>query len=109
MESDRNPMNRTLRIVALFAGGAVLLSCGILVLNQTAQVVELAEKIHPTLGTVILYSLLGGYIVALGVPIVLISRLPGPLVPPAEDEGPQFDRHLKLLKERLAANPHLAG
>ncbi len=102
-------MNRTLRLVTLYGSGTVILSCAILVLNQTAQVVQLTTAIHPTLGTVTLWSLMTTYGVLIGVPFVLVLRLPSPLVPPANESSPEFETHLKRLGERLSASPHLVG
>jgi hypothetical protein len=103
-------MNRTLRIMALFVSGSVVLSFLLLVVNQTAQVVQLASTtIGPTAGRVTLVVLLATYGTLLGVPLVLILRLPSPIVPPQNDSGPEFDAHLKKLGERLAASPHVRG
>ncbi len=102
-------MSRTLRVVVLFGSGMVLLSFAVLVVNQTAQVVQLTTAVHPTLGTVTLWTLLATYTALIGVPVVLVFRLPSPLVPPERDGGPEFDGHLKKLGSRLAASPHLAG
>jgi hypothetical protein len=102
-------MKRTIGAVVLFGSGAVLLSFGVLVVNQTAQVVQLATAVDPTLGTVTLWSLVTTYAALVGVPVVLVLRLPSPLDPPEQDEGPEFEAHLKKLGERLAASPHLRG
>jgi hypothetical protein len=102
-------MRTTLRNLTLMVSGFVLLSFGVLVVNQTAQVVQLANKASPTLGTVTLWTLVAVYGTLLGVPVVMFVRLPSPLVPPAKAEGPEYDEHLKRLRERLSASPHLAG
>jgi hypothetical protein len=102
-------MKKTLRVVAIFGCGTVLLSFGVLVLNQTVQVVQLATAVHPTLGTVTLWTLVATYATLLGVPVVLVFRLPSPLVPPESDESPEFPAHLKRLSARLSMSPHLEG
>jgi hypothetical protein len=102
-------MNRTFRMIALFASGMVLLSFVILVVNQTAQVVQLATTIHPVLGKVTLISLLVLYGTFIGVPVVLVLRLPSPLAPPESEESPAFEEHLQRLGQRLSASPHTAG
>ncbi len=76
-----------------------------LVVNQTAQLVALAATLHPTLGRAALGVLLAVYALCLLVPIVLFFRLPKPLQPPPFDEGRAFERHLRALGRRLAANP----
>jgi Domain of unknown function (DUF697) len=102
-------MNRKIRLVALFAGGTVVLSFAVLVVNQTAQVVQLARTLHPTLGTPTLVALLAAYAGLIGVPVALVLRLPRPLVPPQSEHSPEFETHLNRLAERLRSNPQLAG
>ena len=102
-------MRRTVRLIALLGSGTVLLSFAVLVVNQTAQVVQLASHVHPTLGTVTLGALLVTYAGLIGVPVVMVWRLPSPLVPPESDEGPEFEAHLNRLRERLVTSPHLEG
>jgi hypothetical protein len=102
-------MSRTLRTFALFASGFVVLSVSVLVVNQTAQVVQLAGNLHPALGRITLWALVIGYAGCLGVPVVLFLRLPAPLIPPESEEGPEFETHLDRLRERLARSPYVAG
>ena len=70
-------MNRTIRVVALFVSGTILLSFVVLVVNQTAQVVQLATTLNPTLGKVTLVVLLATY-------GVVDRRAGGADPPPAE-------------------------
>src|SRR4051794_11388458 len=63
-------MRRTVRLIALLGSGTILLSFTLLVVNQTAQVVQLASVVHPTLGTVTLGVLVTTYAGLIGVPIV---------------------------------------
>jgi len=102
-------MNRTFRVVALFGSGTILLSFIVLVVNQTAQVVQLASTVHPTLGTITLWTLVATYTTLLGVPVVLVLRLPSPLTPPESEQSPEFEAHLRRLGARLSSSPHLAG
>ncbi|MFO0907841.1 MAG: DUF697 domain-containing protein [Isosphaeraceae bacterium] len=102
-------MSRTLRLFALFGSGTVLLTFGVLVVNQTAQVVELADRVHPAFGQATLWGLVSTYVLLLGVPVVLFVRLPSPLVPPSVEKGPEFEAHLERLRRRLAGNPLLKG
>ncbi len=98
-------MSPTLKRMAALIGGLALLSFGIVVINQTAGVVDLASEVHPTLGKVTLFGLLGTYVVLLGAPVVLFVRLPKSLDPPRSEEEPEFENHLQMLRKRLAANP----
>lgn len=40
---------------------------------------------------------------------IALITLPAPLVPPAEAEGPEHERHVARLKKRLARNPNVVG
>ena len=102
-------MSKTFRMLALLVSGGVLLSFVVVVVNQTVQVVQLAGHVHPTLGSVTLWTLLAAYGGLLGVPVYLFIRLPSPLTPPSHEESPEFNEHLDKLRKRLAQSPHLAG
>jgi hypothetical protein len=102
-------MGKGFRDVALLVSGGVVLSFAVLVVNQTAQVVQLATAVHPGFGTATLWTLVAAYAAVVGVPLVLYLRLPSPLVPPASGDGPEFESHLRRLGQRLATSPHLAG
>jgi len=100
-------MNKTLKKLAILASGLVVLSFVVVVVNQTAGVVQLAKEVHPALGTVTLWGLLIAYGGMIGVPIVIVLRMPKPLKPPASESSPEFSVHLKRLGDRLASNPHV--
>jgi Domain of unknown function (DUF697) len=100
-------MKKSLKTFALLGSGLMILSFTLVVINQTAGVVQLAKEIHPGLGTATLWGLLAAYGGIIGVPIVMIMRMPKPLVLPGSDSGPEFDEHLKRLHARLASNPRL--
>lgn len=100
-------MKTTLKTLLLLGSGLVLLSFGVIVVNQTAQVVELARQAHATLGTVTLYGLLITYTGLIGVPVVIVLRMPRALTPPASDSGPAFEAHLSALGRRLESNPRV--
>src|SRR5438874_8510943 len=100
-------MNKTIKTLALLGSGLILLSVCVVVVNQTAQVVQLAKEVHPVLGTVTLWGLLVTYGGLIGVPIVMVLRMPRPLSPPANDSGPEFELHLQELGRRLQSNPRV--
>jgi hypothetical protein len=105
--SGSTSMKKTLTTLATLGCGMVLLSFVVVVINQTAGVVQLAREVSPTLGTATLWGLLIAYGGLISVPIVIVMRMPRPLVAPATDAGPEFDDHLKRLGERLAINPRV--
>ena len=94
----------------LLGGSAVALFLFVLfVINQTAQVVDLASRVTPVLGTILLFVLLAIYAAAILVPLVLFLRLPAPLRPPRTEDSPDFPRHLEALRKRLSANRLVSG
>lgn len=95
--------------LALFAGVFILLCSAVFVVNQTAQVVALANTASPALGQFVLIGLLIVYALVVLVPIVMFARLPQAIRTPADDQSPEFQTYLKRLGARLATNPHLAG
>jgi hypothetical protein len=91
-----------LAVVATFA-------FAIIVLNQAFQLVELADRIHPAFGTAVLITIIVVFLVGIGLPLHAYLRLPKPLIPPRQTEGPQFERYRERLSKRLASNPLLAS
>ena len=82
----------------------------LLVVNQTADFVDLVSTgWSPEAGRVTLWVLIGAWVLLLLVPAVLLLRLPEPLVPPEVDEGPEFEKYLNGLRQRLKGNPRLVG
>jgi hypothetical protein len=100
-------MKKTLKTLLLLGSGLVLLSFGVVVVNQTAQVVELAKQAHPTLGTATLWVMVATYSGLIVVPIVIVLRMPRALTPPATESGPEFEAHLTALGRRLDSNPRV--
>jgi hypothetical protein len=102
-------MRRTLLNAALLLALLILVSFVVFLVNQTVQVVALAHRLHPALGTTVLGGLLLVYAICLFVPVFMLMRLPKPLIPPATDQSPEFERHLTALSCRLRNNPLVAG
>jgi hypothetical protein len=100
-------MNKTIKTLALLGSGPIVLSFSVVVVSQTAQVVQLAKEVHPVLGTATLWGLLISYGGLIGIPVVMVLRMPRPLSPPAIDSGPEFEAHLQELGRRLGANPRV--
>ncbi len=102
-------MNKTLKKVVLFTSFLVLLLFILFVINQTAQVVQLAEKVTPSLGNLVFWGLLIIYAVLVLVPVFLFLTLPKSLTPPKSEDALEFGAYLAALKKRLASNSHLKG
>jgi hypothetical protein len=102
-------MNKTVKKIGLFTSILILLLFILFVINQTAQVVQLAEKVTPSFGNLVFWALLIVYAVLILIPIFLFLRLPKSLIPPKTEDSAAFNTYLTVLKNRLAANPHLKG
>ena len=102
-------MSRAIRTVLLLLSVFLVVSFAVLVINQTAQLVALADRLHPLAGDVAFWSLLVLYVICIAVPAVLLFRLPRSLKLPADDAGTEFDHHLHELKKRLRRNDHVSA
>ena len=102
-------MRRAIRRILLLLSLFLVTSLAVLVINQTAQLVDLAARLHPMAGDVAFWSLLAIYGMCLAVPVVFLLRLPRSLKVPADDSGPEFDHHLHQLKKRLRRNDHVSA
>jgi hypothetical protein len=84
-----------------------LVTFGVFVVNQTADVVALGNALNPTFGRVLLWSLIALYTVLLLVPFYMWIRMPAALVPPDREDCPEFEQHLSMLARRLIASGRL--
>lgn len=96
------------RVAALLGLGAIVLFAVVLV-RETAAVVGLARDVHPVLAQVVLWTLVGIYVVCFLVPAVYLLTLPRPLVPPAGGSDAALQRYLVRLAGRLRGNRTLQG
>jgi hypothetical protein len=104
-----NEMNKTLKKIALFTSVLVFLLFILFVINQTAQVVQLAERVSPSFGNFVFWALLMIYVVLILIPVSLFFRLPKSLTPPKSEDAQEFGAYFTVLKKRLTSNPHLKG
>jgi hypothetical protein len=102
-------MYNTIKNAALVVSGVILFFFVLFVVNQTAQLVALADRVSPAFGTAVLWFLLGLYAALILSAAAFFLRLPKPLVPPETEAEPEFSRYLDALRKRLAANPRLKG
>ncbi len=77
------------------------------IVNQTAQVVSLANTVSPVLGKIVLIGLLVVYAAVILVPVALLLLLPKPIIPPPDEQSVEYQTYLRRLGARLAANPEL--
>ena len=100
-------MRRTLTTLLVPLAIVATFGFAIIVLNQTFQLVELADRIHPAVGTAVLITILVVFLVGIGLPLYVFLRLPKPLIPPRQTAGPQFEHYRERLEKRLSSNPLL--
>jgi hypothetical protein len=101
-------MRKTMLRIATLFSLLLLISFAVIIINQTSQLVTLADRVHPSFGSAVFWSLIALYGFCLIVPLFLLLRLPKPLNPPATELDPAFPRHLERLGKRLSRNPLLS-
>ena len=102
-------MNKSLKTAVLWLSAFALVSFGIIVFNQTMQIVQAARWVNAPFGSIVLWAVIAVYAVLVLTPVWMLVRLPKPLKPPATSSGPEFDAYLQALGKRLATNPNLQG
>ena len=85
----------------------VLVSSVIFVINQTAQVVALANTVNPMFGRIVLGLLLALYAAVVAVPAIIFIRLPQGLVAPVDEQSEAYRLYLRRLGARLTTNPNV--
>lgn len=79
----------------------------VIIINQTAQVVEFAERIDPLFGSIVLYGLLVIYVVLAVIPFYLFLRLPKPLTMPDSENSDGYNTYIQRLTARLKRNKYI--
>ena len=103
-------MSRAVKSVFFLLSLLILVWSIVFVINQTYQVVQLAEiAFGKEASQVVLWGLLAIYAVLILVPVVLFVRLPRALVPPRDEASPAFKKHLSRLRTRLKTNRRIEG
>jgi hypothetical protein len=93
--------------LVIIASLFVLVSSAIFVINQTAQVVALANTFNPVFGRIVLGILLTLYAAVIAVPVTIFARLPKGLVAPADEQSEEYRVYLRRLCARLTLNPNV--
>ena len=98
-------LGRIAGLIALF----VVLYVAFGLVSSVSQLASVVEQWAPGWGRPFFLVICVALLVVAAIPVVLYFRLPPPLVPPARDSGPEHELFLRVLRERLAKNPALAG
>lgn len=102
-------MNKTLKTIVLFASASIVFFFVLFVINQTAQVIQLAGRVNPSFGNFVFWALILVYAILIFIPVFLFLSLPKSLKPPKSDDAPEFNVYLTAVKKRLAPNSHVKG
>ncbi|HBO33766.1 MAG TPA: hypothetical protein DD636_03355, partial [Anaerolineaceae bacterium] len=106
-ESSGRLKKSPLRNLLVTVAAILLVSFIVIMINQAAQLVDLAMQIHPTFGKVLF-----GFFILLALAtavwtILLIVGLEKPLPIPDETDTEAYTLFLSQLKKRLKGNPYL--
>lgn len=102
-------MNRTLRKLLMLVAGGIVLYLGVTLFANLVLLADAADRFSPGLGTPLFWGLAILFAGLAVWPLLLMSRLPEALVPPAGAEGPEHAAYLARLRGRLRGHPLLAG
>jgi len=102
-------MRANARRILLLLGLFFIVAFVVFLINQTAQLVALVDRLSPALGQATFWFLLFVYAACLLVPAWLLLRLPRPIAPPDTEDPAAVEVHVKRLAARLRRNEHLAG
>ena len=98
-------ISKTFRKIIVFAALFAAISFLVVLVNQTIQLVEFAERFHPLAGKSLFWGLLILYALFILVPVTLYLRLPRAISPPESENTPEFEKHLERIRKRLSTNP----
>jgi len=102
-------MRRRLAAALIPIAVLAMISFLVIVVNQSFQLVALAERLHPMAGDVVFWLIVAVFAFGIGVPIYILMTLPKPLAPPEDADGPDYEEHIKRLRTRLARNPYVGS
>ena len=97
-------MKNTAKIIITFILAFFLIAFAVIIINQTALLVNFASNINPLFGKILLIILVVFYAVCILVPIILYLKMPRVMKPPEERVGAEYDRFMILLRKRLSSN-----
>jgi uncharacterized membrane protein YcjF (UPF0283 family) len=79
----------------------------IFLINQTVQLVNLCDSIHPLFGEIVKYVLIGLHALLIIFSFYYLVRLPKPLKWPEQDNPTEYKEFLLKIRERLIKNKNL--
>lgn len=98
-------MSKSVRKSLVVLSIAITIIVLIVIVNQLVQFSVVLGQISPALGQVSLGFFMLVLLLAVLTPAYLYIKLPGPLIPPKELDGPVHDKYINKLAKRLSSNP----
>lgn len=102
-------MSTTIRKIAIAFAIFIVVAFGVMVVNQSVQLVQSARAVNSIFGTGLMWALIFTYSMLIVIPFVLWFRLPKRRLPPESTTDIEYQRFLADFKKRLSRNPRLAG
>jgi hypothetical protein len=102
-------LKKTLRLILLCVSIFIIFTFGIFVFNQSVQIIQFAENLHPFLASVLAWFLVSVYLILILLPVSLYLRLPKTLIPPKNINSEDYILFLEKLAKRLKVNSYLKG
>ncbi len=96
---------RMIALIAVFVCSYAALS----LISSVSQLALALDQFSPGVGQPFFIVLCTILSVLFLTPIILFYRLPKPLIPPAQQSGPEYEHYIHLLRSRLIRNKHLIG
>ena len=90
-----------------FLSLAIILAFIIFFIGEMASIVRLLYMVNQTLGQIAAFLAVAIGLGVIVIPGYIFLRIPKPLIPPKENTGPDHERYLNLIRDRLATNPLL--
>ncbi|KAB2310681.1 DUF697 domain-containing protein [Betaproteobacteria bacterium SCN2] len=101
----KKPIARILTLLAIL----VLLYLGLVIVASVTQIADAADRIYLGAGQPLFWVMIVALVLLLLIPVYLYLRLPKPLIQPATDSGPEYEKYLAELLLRMQKNPLLRG
>ncbi len=100
-------MKKQIKNLILLVSIGVIAVFILFIINQTAQIVDLASRLSPILGTIVLYTLILVFLILAVLPVVMYRRLPKSLKVPENENSEEYEEYLLALTKRLQTNKYL--
>lgn len=102
-------MNKGVSRILIALSVMVLTYFAAMLIASIVQIADAADRIYLGAGLPVFWFLIVTFVAVLAAPIVLVLRLPKPLIPPPDSTGPSYEAYLEAYRLRLKQHPMLRG